>query len=181
MIDRLSNHKVTTKKGLIVDFALDDIRKVNKRTEKMDVINEKRKEDNKEKVKLRKKSIKEQKKKQNSICKKGTSIDDINDINALTKLYSTSISRGKKQRIKKKLVKLGYNPQYLPSSFKEKIPKEPSKQETKSNYMVKKLDLPNQNLNQANLDKKELRKRNKKRSSNKYKKKEKDFDEDFDV
>jgi len=177
LIDRLNNYKVGPKKGLIVDFSLDDIRKSNKREKKMVEIKQKRKEDNKEDYKIRRKNIKEKLIKQKTVAK-GASIDDITDINTLIKLYSTCISRGKKQRIKKKLVKLGYNPQYLPSKLNEKIAKVEDK---KSNYVATKLEIGNQNLNKSNRDKKDLKKfRNKNKSKNKYKDNKQDED-DFDV
>jgi len=183
LIDKLNNHKVGPKKGLIVDFSLDDIRKSNKRDKKIDAINQKRREDNKESHKIRRKNQKELKKKQISLAK-GASIDDISDINTLIKLFSTSISRGKKQRIKKKLVKLGYNPQYLPKTFNERIPKVEQTNKKKSNYVATKLEIGNQNLNKSKSNRKELKKfRNKERRKNKVNqnKAQNDFDDQFDV
>ena len=42
--------------------------------------------------------------------KRPKSIENISDVNVLLDLYNKTVSRGKKQRIKKKLKKLGVNP-----------------------------------------------------------------------
>jgi hypothetical protein len=152
-----------------VDFSLDDLRKSVKREKKIDYLKQKKKDEDKTAGKIRRKENKEENKKK-KVIEKGKSIDDITDINTLIKLFSSSISRGKKQRIKKKLVKLGYNPQYLPKAFNEKIPKGEEVVKAKSNYVATKLDFGNQNLNKNVADKKEVKQfRNKEKPKNKFK------------
>ena len=149
----------------------------------MDYLKEKRKTESKESLKIRRKNIKERLEKQKSVAK-GVSIDDITDINTLIKLYSACISRGKKQRIKKKLVKLGYNPQYLPTNFNDKIPKQGAKDDIKkSNYTVTKLEFGNENITKSKVKyakKEEKRFRNREnRKNKKADKANKDYDDDM--
>ena len=108
LIDNLSGIILNEKsqKGLIIDFSLDDFRKKLSRERKLERIKEIKKQikmERKEKRRNEKKNDKEDNK------EKKVELKDINDINKLIDLYHTTMSRGKKQRIKKKLKNLGYN------------------------------------------------------------------------
>lgn len=92
VIDKLNNHALKDGKGLIIDFALDDARRVHKREVKLERVKEKG-----EKKKIAKKTLEK------------LDLNECNDIAKLKEHYEMCISRGKKQRIKKKLVKLGYS------------------------------------------------------------------------
>ena len=108
LIDNLSGITLNEKseKGLIIDFSLDDFRKRLSRERKLERIKEVKKQIKKEKREKRR-NEKVEEKGENNENKVG--IKDINDINKLIDLYHTTMSRGKKQRIKKKLKILGYN------------------------------------------------------------------------
>ena len=108
LIDNLSGIILNEKsqKGLIIDFSLDDFRKRLSRERKLERIKEVKKQIKKEKREKRR-NEKVEEKGENNENKVG--IKDINDINKLIDLYHTTMSRGKKQRIKKKLKILGYN------------------------------------------------------------------------
>ena len=108
LIDNLSGIILNEKsqKGLIIDFSLDDFRKKLSRERKLERIKEIKKQikmERREKRRNEKKNDKEDNK------EKKVELKDINDINKLIDLYHTTMSRGKKQRIKKKLKNLGYN------------------------------------------------------------------------
>ena len=107
LIDNLSGIILNEKsqKGLIIDFSLDDFRKKLSRERKLERIKEVKKQIKKEK---REKRRNEQKNNMEEQHEKKVELKDITDINKLIDLYHTTMSRGKKQRIKKKLKNLGY-------------------------------------------------------------------------
>ena len=107
LIDNLSGFIFNEKsqKGLIIDFSLDDFRKKLTREKKLERIREIKK---KIKMEKRLKIRNEKKKEKEKTDKNKVGLNDINDINKLIDLYHTTMSRGKKQRIKKKLKNLGY-------------------------------------------------------------------------
>jgi len=140
LINLMSNMKINSKnkKGLILDFSLDDIRKIQTRLNKLKRLQERKKEkssaDNKEKSAKIKKNSNKSKNNENpvgdsnssnynnhsneSLEKQKNSIENISDVNVLLDLYNKTVSRGKKQRINKKLKKLGVNP---PPTMEAKI------------------------------------------------------------
>ena len=108
LIDNLSGITLNEKseKGLIIDFSLDDFRKRLSRERKLERIKDIKKQIKKEKREKRRNGKKEDSGLNNT---NKIGLKDINDINKLIDLYHTTMSRGKKQRIKKKLKTLGYN------------------------------------------------------------------------
>jgi len=107
LIDNLSGLVLNEKsqKGLIIDFSLDDFRKRLSRERKLERIKEIKKQ-----IKMERREKRRSEKNleiANNIENK-VELKDINDINKLIDLYHTTMSRGKKQRIKKKLKNLGY-------------------------------------------------------------------------
>ena len=96
---------------MIIDFVLDDYRKKLSRERKLERIREIKKERKKEK------------KLNNKNDNKKVELNSINDINKLIDLYHTTLSRGKKQRIKKKLKNLGFNKNIPPIKIKKEINK----------------------------------------------------------
>ena len=108
LIDNLSGIILNEKsqKGLIIDFSLDDFRKKFSREKKLERIKQIKKQ-----IKMERREKRRKKKEANKDGKKENKVElkDINDINKLIDLYHTTMSRGKKQRIKKKLKNLGYN------------------------------------------------------------------------
>ena len=120
IIDNLSGIVLNqnSKKGLIIDFCLDDFRKKlsrEKKLERLKEIKKQRKIEEKEKRKIENKA----KNKNENKNEKKSEIKDCNDINKLIDLYHTTLSRGKKQRIKKKLKNLGYNKDIPPAVIKK--------------------------------------------------------------
>jgi RNA recognition motif-containing protein len=132
LIKNLSNEKVSKnpQKGLIMDFSLDDIRKIRNRLIKLDKIKLKKREveaqDGKSKSKKKDKKNKTDKKpkeantgdlnlnEENGKASEEKeanveSIDTITDVSKLAEIYHKTLSRGKKQRIKKRLVALGHS------------------------------------------------------------------------
>ena len=109
LIDNLSGIILNEKsqKGLIIDFSLDDFRKKFSREKKLERIKQIKRQLKME----RREKRRNEKKEANEDEKNGKKVElkDINDINKLIDLYHTTMSRGKKQRIKKKLKNLGYN------------------------------------------------------------------------
>ena len=107
LIDNLSGLVLNEKsqKGLIIDFSLDDFRKRLSRERKLERIKEIKRQIKMERREKRRNEKNEEK--GNNIENK-VELKDINDINKLIDLYHTTMSRGKKQRIKKKLKNLGY-------------------------------------------------------------------------
>ena len=120
LIDNLSGITLNEKseKGLIIDFSLDDFRKRLSRERKLERIKEVKKQIKKEKREKRR-NEKVEENGENNENKVG--IKDINDINKLIDLYHTTMSRGKKQRIKKKLKILGYNKDIPPVQIDKNI------------------------------------------------------------
>ena len=109
LIDNLSGLVLNEKsqKGLIIDFSLDDFRKKFSREKKLERIKQIKKQIKMERREKRRNEKREANKNENNENK--VELKDINDINKLIDLYHTTMSRGKKQRIKKKLKNLGYN------------------------------------------------------------------------
>jgi RNA recognition motif-containing protein len=145
IINNLSNTIVKgKKKGLIIDFCLDDFRKIRnrlikldklklmnkdrnkeneKKEKKMDKKNTDKKKDRNKKIKIennesdKKKNNNDDNVNENSIIKeKGTSIDQIKDVEKLSEMYRNSISRGKRQRIRKRIIDLGHTVDILGKS-----------------------------------------------------------------
>ena len=109
LIDNLSGIILNEKsqKGLIIDFSLDDFRKKFSREKKLERIKQIKKQIKMERREKRRNEKREANKNENNENK--VELNDITDINKLIDLYHTTMSRGKKQRIKKKLKNLGYN------------------------------------------------------------------------
>ena len=109
LIDNLSGIILNEKsqKGLIIDFSLDDFRKKFSREKKLERIKQIKKQIKMERREKRRNEKREVNKNENNENK--VELKDITDINKLIDLYHTTMSRGKKQRIKKKLKNLGYN------------------------------------------------------------------------
>ena len=109
LIDNLSGIILNEKsqKGLIIDFSLDDFRKKFSRDKKLERIKQIKKQIKMERREKRRNEKREANKNENNENK--VELKDITDINKLIDLYHTTMSRGKKQRIKKKLKNLGYN------------------------------------------------------------------------
>ena len=109
LIDNLSGIILNEKsqKGLIIDFSLDDFRKKFSREKKLERIKQIKKQIKMERREKRRNEKREANKNENNENK--VELKDITDINKLIDLYHTTMSRGKKQRIKKKLKNLGYN------------------------------------------------------------------------
>ena len=153
LIDKLSGFKFNNKsnKGLIIDFSLDDFRKKNAREKKIERIKEIRKQKQKEK--------KEKKKQLNLINNKDKNekkitLNDCNDIDKLIEMYQKSFSRGKKQRIKKKLKSLGYNKNIPPLEIKnDNIKEENIEINEKDDYEQIKIENNKTNLNKKLKDK----------------------------
>ena len=121
LIDNLSGIILNEKsqKGLIIDFSLDDFRKKFSREKKLERIKQIKKQikmERREKRRNEKKEANKDGKKENKV-----ELKDINDINKLIDLYHTTMSRGKKQRIKKKLKNLGYNKDIPPVEINQNI------------------------------------------------------------
>ena len=152
IIKSLSGYKIVkgkpTKKGLIIDFSLDDFRKRAQRERKIERIKQMRKE----RIKENKKNKTEEEKIEVSKCE---------DVNKLIDCYHMTLSRGKKQRIKKKLKALGYTKEIPPMEKKE----EKKEEEKKENYEQIKITNSKTELNKKFKEKKML---NKKRGRNLY-------------
>lgn len=152
IIDKLSGYKFNekSKKGLIIDFALDDFRKRAQREKRMEKIKEQKKE--------KYKQIKELRKEQNE---PKIDIVNCNDIQKLIEYYHLTFSRGKKQRIKKKLKKLGYTKPIPPMQKKPEEKTEDSKNQEgdkknqkKENYVSIKISNNKTDLNKKYKEKK---------------------------
>jgi hypothetical protein len=110
----LNNLKLFKTKGIIIDFALEDHRALEKRKKRRELALKKKKSNNaisEKKDSLITKHLKEksEKKEKQEKRKVGVSIEigDIEDVGVLKKLLKETKSRGKRQRIKKKLKRLG--------------------------------------------------------------------------
>ena len=97
---------------------MDDFRKKLSREKKLERLKEIKKQRRIEEKEKRKIENKQKNKGENKNEKK-SEIKDCNDINKLIDLYHTTLSRGKKQRIKKKLKNLGYNKDIPPVTIKK--------------------------------------------------------------
>ena len=119
LIDNLSGIILNEKsqKGLIIDFSLDDFRKKFSREKKLERIKQKKKQIKMERREKRRNEKREANKNENNENK--VELKDITDINKLIDLYHTTMSRGKKQRIKKKLKNLGYNKDIPPVAINQ--------------------------------------------------------------
>ena len=152
IIKTLSGYKIVkgkqTKKGLIIDFSLDDYRKRVQRERKLERIKQ-----------MRKERIKENKKNKTEVEK--IEVSKCDDINKLIDCYHMTLSRGKKQRIKKKLKALGYTKEIPPMEKKQ----EEKKEEKKESYEQIKITNSKTELNKKFKEKKML---NKKRGRNLY-------------
>lgn len=112
MINHMNNFVLNEKKpkGIILDFALEDHRKLLKRKQKLESFQkkqreakaEKDKEENKKKKREKKEKGKEKEKKEDN----KPTIDDIEDIEKLRELMKATNSRGKRNRIKRKIQRL---------------------------------------------------------------------------
>jgi hypothetical protein len=145
LCDSLNNVKIdNANKGLILEFSLEDIRKKIKRERVIKERKTKILEERKKEKKIEKDSkndieaIKGISKKENT-----ESIDTIKDLSKLMEIYHSTLSRGKKQRIKKRISKLGFNPETVDFSQKNKNSAYAKKTEDNklNNYVVKKVDL----------------------------------------
>jgi hypothetical protein len=100
LILNLSNIKISNnnEKGIIIDYALEDNRKLYKMEMKKKKIQH---ENNIKKKEMRKKKLEQNEKGEE---RKEIIINEISDVNLLSELYVNSISRGKKQKLKKRLL-----------------------------------------------------------------------------
>ena len=114
IIKQMNNIEIKQRKNLIIDYALEDIRKVQKRKERMEnwvksqkeslEIQSIKKDKNKEdRVNIPKK--KEDAKNEN----KSIRIDEVNDVKILEEMSKETKSRGRKQRIRRRIEKLKAN------------------------------------------------------------------------
>ena len=125
IIDNLSGVKLNEKsqKGLIIEFSLDDFRKRLSREKKLEHQREMKKQIKMEKREKKRKELKNGNNAnigENEEKEKKVELKDINDINKLIDVYHNTSSRGKKQRIKKKLKSLGYNQDIPPAPVQKK-------------------------------------------------------------
>ena len=148
IIDKLSGYKFNDKnnKGLIIDFSLDDFRKKNIREKKIERIKEYKKQKKKEK----KEKYKQFKKENNN---NNVSVKDCNDINKLIEMYQLTLSRGKRQRIKKKLKSLGYEKAIPPLQTKINNSVEKNISINENDYEQIKIENNKTNLNKKLKDK----------------------------
>lgn len=143
IIDNLNNVTLQgTKKGLILEFSLEDIRKKIKRER---IISEKKTKKFDERKQRRK--IKREFKKENIDTTPNQAIDTIDtikDIPKLMEIYHSTVSRGKKQRIKKRIAKLGFNPNsidFTKTNRNSAYAKKPIKEIQPNTYIVEKINL----------------------------------------
>ena len=189
LIDNLSgiifNEK--SQKGLIIDFSLDDFRKKFSREKKLERIKQIKKQIKMERREKRRKEKKEVNKDGKNEQK--VELKDINDINKLIDLYHTTMSRGKKQRIKKKLKNLGYNKDIPPVEInKNNNLKEENNNKINSNDDYVKIKITNNRTelnkkmkNKIKQNKKENNKNNKNFINKKRERENKGFGEDQDI
>ncbi|CDW89490.1 ribosome biogenesis [Stylonychia lemnae] len=147
----LNNMELVTNKGLIADFSLEDQRAIHKREVKF----EKQKKLNQDKKREEKMEKKQQDEKKALLPTSGVvdlgkrnqpekldkeSIDKITDLELLHQMMRQTISRGKKQRIKKRIDKLEAERgivRELPA--KDKTPKLPQQQQERPKVEVPKV------------------------------------------
>ena len=189
LIDNLSGKILNEKsqKGLIIDFSLDDFRKKFSREKKLERIKQIKKQikmERKEKRRNEKKEANKDGKKENKV-----ELKDINDINKLIDLYHTTMSRGKKQRIKKKLKNLGYNKDIPPVEINQNINiKKENNNKINSNDDYVKIKISNNRTelnkkmkNKIKQNKKEEHKNNKNFINKKRERDNKGFGEDENI
>ena len=189
LIDNLSGKILNEKsqKGLIIDFSLDDFRKKFSREKKLERIKQIKKQikmERREKRRNEKKEANKDGKKENKV-----ELKDINDINKLIDLYHTTMSRGKKQRIKKKLKNLGYNKDIPPVEINQNINiKKENNNKINSNDDYVKIKISNNRTelnkkmkNKIKQNKKEEHKNNKNFINKKRERDNKGFGEDENI
>ena len=189
LIDNLSGIILNEKsqKGLIIDFSLDDFRKKFSREKKVERIKQIKKQikmERREKRRNEKKEANKDGKKENKV-----ELKDINDINKLIDLYHTTMSRGKKQRIKKKLKNLGYNKDIPPVEINQNINiKKENNNKINSNDDYVKIKISNNRTelnkkmkNKIKQNKKEEHKNNKNFINKKRERDNKGFGEDENI
>ena len=189
LIDNLSGIILNEKsqKGLIIDFSLDDFRKKFSREKKLERIKQIKKQikmERREKRRNEKKEANKDGKKENKV-----ELKDINDINKLIDLYHTTMSRGKKQRIKKKLKNLGYNKDIPPVEINQNINiKRENNNKINSNDDYVKIKISNNRTelnkkmkNKIKQNKKEEHKNNKNFINKKRERDNKGFGEDENI
>ena len=189
LIDNLSGIILNKKsqKGLIIDFSLDDFRKKFSREKKLERIKQIKKQikmERREKRRNEKKEANKDGKKENKV-----ELKDINDINKLIDLYHTTMSRGKKQRIKKKLKNLGYNKDIPPVEINQNINiKKENNDKINSNDDYVKIKISNNRTelnkkmkNKIKQNKKEEHKNNKNFLNKKRERDNKGFGEDENI
>ena len=189
LIDNLSGIILNEKsqKGLIIDFSLDDFRKKFSREKKLERIKQIKKQikmERREKRRNEKKEANKDGKKENKV-----ELKDINDINKLIDLYHTTMSRGKKQRIKKKLKNLGYNKDIPPVEINQNINiKKENNDKINSNDDYVKIKISNNRTelnkkmkNKIKQNKKEEHKNNKNFINKKRERDNKGFGEDENI
>jgi nucleolar protein 4 len=184
VIDYMTNMKLSKKnerRGLILDFALDDIRKVSKMKKKLEMLKEKRQSEKishneEEGVVKAKTKVKESKPKDKALDENETkvkveTIEDINDVKKLLEIYRNTVGRGKKQRIGKKLKRLGYTGPLETVNNLENKNKAFEKVKTADLYSSTKIENAKTNLNkkfaQENKLQKQQAKNDEKKSENK--------------
>ena len=168
LIDNLSGVVLNEKsqKGLIIDFSLDDFRKRLSREKKLERLREVKKQLKMEKREKKRKEFKNGS--ENNKTEKKVELKDITDIKTLIDLYHTTLSRGKKQRIKKKLKNLGYTKDIPPVEIKKDkmidIKEDKNKNQNDDDYV--KIKISN-NKTELNKKMKNKIKQNKKEERNK--------------
>ena len=189
LIDNLSGIILNEKsqKGLIIDFSLDDFRKKFSREKKLERIKQIKRQLKME----RREKRRNEKKEANEDEKNGKKVElkDINDINKLIDLYHTTMSRGKKQRIKKKLKNLGYNKDIPPVEINQNINiKKENNDKINSNDDYVKIKISNNRTelnkkmkNKIKQNKKEEHKNNKNFINKKRERDNKGFGEDENI
>ena len=176
LIDNLSGIILNEKsqKGLIIDFSLDDFRKKFSREKKLERIKQIKKQIKMERREKRRNEKREANKNENNENK--VELKDITDINKLIDLYHTTMSRGKKQRIKKKLKNLGYNKDIPPVEINQNKNsinlKEENDNKMNSNNDYVKIKISN---NRTELNKKMKNKIKQNKKENNKNDKNKDF------
>ena len=183
-----------TGKGLIVDFAIEDHRKLLKRKQKLESLKRKQKEAQKDKEKKTLKDKRNKKDKEpeaEAEPEVKVTIDQISDIKELEKMMRDTNSRGKRNRIKKRIQTLSSGshppPTTVPSVKKqtEAEPEENSEDDggvelSQATREMMKKAMKNENKEIENSIKNDI-KRNIRKKKHLKMKKEEDFDDVFKV
>lgn len=131
LVNNMNNFVMNKKtmKGLVVDFALEDHRKLLKRKQKIEKAQKKIKEakEGTEEDKQKQKKLK-QKLKQQEQDKDKLTIDQIDDIAKLRELMKATNSRGKRNRIKRKIQRLNGEEPSEPRNTDHKKDKQDNKE-----------------------------------------------------